>query len=136
MELRARGWFIRAAAREVGVSPTSGANCARGHNVYRNGVVVGFVAPLDRLAVRKISSRYLSQDERIEIADLRQSGPSLRAIGSRLGSDVRRRRRSHGSCGATRLPVAGIARSTPINVPPCGGRACQVVRVSECFVIG
>jgi hypothetical protein len=42
-------------------------------------------APLDRLAVRQISSRYLSQDERIEIADLRQSELSLRAIAGRLG---------------------------------------------------
>ncbi|MGV0740734.1 helix-turn-helix domain-containing protein, partial [Mycobacterium syngnathidarum] len=40
---------------------------------------------MDRLAVRQISSRYLSQDERIEIADLRQSGLSLRAIAARLG---------------------------------------------------
>lgn len=70
MELRARGWSVRAAAREVGVSRSSGTNLARGHKVYRNGVVVGFVAPLDRLAVRQISTRYLSQDERIEIADL------------------------------------------------------------------
>jgi IS30 family transposase len=29
--------------------------------------------------------RYLSQDERIEIADLRQSGLSMRAIATRLG---------------------------------------------------
>ena len=36
-------------------------------------------------SVRQISTRYLSQDERIETADLRQSGLSLRAIGSRLG---------------------------------------------------
>ena len=85
MELRARGWSVRAAAREVGVSRSSGTNWARGHNVYRNGVGVGFVAPLDRLAVRQISPRYLSQDERIEIADLRKSGLSLRAIAARLG---------------------------------------------------
>jgi IS30 family transposase len=81
MELRGRGWRVRAAAREVGVSRSSGANWSPGHKVYRNGVVVGFVAPLDRLAVRQISSRYLSQDERIEIADLRQSGLSVRAAG-------------------------------------------------------
>jgi IS30 family transposase len=85
MDLRARGWSICAAAREVGVSRSSGANWARGHKVYRNGVVVGFVAPLDRLAVRQISTRYLTQDERIEIADLRQSGLTLRAIAARLG---------------------------------------------------
>lgn len=84
MELRARGWSVRAAAREVGVSRSSGTNWARGHKVYRNGVVIGFVAPLDRLAVRQISTRYLSEDERIEIADLRRSGLSLRAIAQKL----------------------------------------------------
>ena len=85
MELRARGWSVSASAREVGVSRTCGANWARGYKTYRNGVVVGFVAPLDRLAVRPISSRYLSQDERVEIADLRRAGLSMRAIADRLG---------------------------------------------------
>jgi IS30 family transposase len=84
MELRARGWSAWAAAREVGVSRTCGANWSRGYKTYRNGAVVGFVAPLDRLAVRQISTRYLTQDERIEIADLRRSGLSVRAIATRL----------------------------------------------------
>jgi len=74
MELRERGWSIRAAAREVGVSRSSGNNWASGQKVYRKGEVVGFVPPLDRLLVRRISARFLSQDERIEIADLRRAG--------------------------------------------------------------
>ncbi len=69
----------------MGVSRTSGNNWSRGYKVYRNGQVVGFVSPLDRLAVRGISTRYLSQDERIEIADLRQCGLSIREIASQLG---------------------------------------------------
>ncbi|MDQ3715247.1 MAG: helix-turn-helix domain-containing protein, partial [Actinomycetota bacterium] len=40
---------------------------------------------LERLAVRQISPRFLSQDERIEIADLRQAGWSIRRIAGRLG---------------------------------------------------
>jgi transposase, IS30 family len=85
--LRARGWSMLAAAREVGVSRTAGANWARGYKTYRNGQAVGFVAPLDRLAVRAISIRYLSQDERIEIADLHRTGSSIRrtAIVTSLG---------------------------------------------------
>ena len=51
MEPRARGWSVRAAAREVGVSRSSGSSWLRGHKTYRNGVVVGFGTPLDRLAV-------------------------------------------------------------------------------------
>src|SRR5215469_15330574 len=74
-----------AAAREVGVSRSTGKNWSRGYKVYRRGQVVGFVPPLDRLAVRQVSARYLSQDERIEIADLRQAGLSIRQIADRLG---------------------------------------------------
>ena len=74
-----------AAAREVGVSRTTGNNWARGWKTYRHGKVVGFVPALDRLAVREISSRFLSQDERIEIADLHRSGQSIRQIAIRLG---------------------------------------------------
>ena len=59
-------------------SRTTGKNWARGYKTYRHGQVVGFVAPLERLAVRSISVRFLSQDERIEIADLRHTGFSIR----------------------------------------------------------
>lgn len=85
LELRARGWSVRAAAREVGVSRSAATNWTRGYKVFRNGVEVKFVPPLDRLEVREISPRFLSQDERIEIADLRRCGLSMRAIASRLG---------------------------------------------------
>jgi hypothetical protein len=47
--------------------------------------VTGFVPALDRLAVREISGRFLSQDERIEIADLRRAGLSIRQVSGRLG---------------------------------------------------
>jgi transposase, IS30 family len=84
MELRERGWSVDAAAREVGVSRSAGSNWAYGYKTYRGGEVVGFVPPLDRLSVREISARFLSQDERIEIADLRRSGCSLREIARQL----------------------------------------------------
>jgi transposase, IS30 family len=85
MELRERGWSIHAAAREIGGSRTAGNNWARGYKTYRQGQAVGFVPALERLAVRQISARYLSQDERIEIADLRHAGCSMRQIAQRLG---------------------------------------------------
>ncbi|MEP6697845.1 MAG: IS30 family transposase, partial [Pseudonocardiales bacterium] len=85
MELRERGWSIRAATREVGVARTTGRNWACGHKTYRNGEVVGFVPPLERLVVHHVSPRCLSQDERIEIADLRQAGLSVREIALKLG---------------------------------------------------
>ena len=84
MELRERGWSILAAAREVGVSRTTWNNWSRGYKTYRHGQVDGLV-PLERLAVRQISSRFLSEEERIEIADLRHAGLSIRQIAQRLG---------------------------------------------------
>jgi IS30 family transposase len=85
MELRERGWSILAAAREIGVSRTTGNNWSRGYKTYRHGQVIGFVPALERLAVRQISSRFVSQEERIEIADLRHAGWSIRQIAQRLG---------------------------------------------------
>jgi hypothetical protein len=90
MELRERGWSILAAAAEVGVSRTTGNNWSRGYKTYRHGQVVGFVSALERLAVRQISPRFLSQEERIEIADLRHAGfkhPSDRASAGSGGLD-------------------------------------------------
>ena len=85
MKLRARGWSISAAGREVEVSRTSANNWARGYKTYRRGEAVGFVPALDRLTVRQISDRYLSEQERIDIADLRRSGLSIRGIAAELG---------------------------------------------------
>jgi transposase, IS30 family len=84
MQLRERGWSIAPAAREVGVSRTAGNNWSRGYKVYRKGQVVRFVSPLDRLAAREISPRYLSQDERVAIADLRHAGLIIRQIAQQI----------------------------------------------------
>jgi transposase, IS30 family len=115
------GGVCRAAAREVGVSRTAGANWSRGYKTYRNGVVVGFVPPLDRLAVREVSSRYLSQDERIEIADLRQSGLSLRAIAARLDrapSTISRELRRNAAAGRGYRPFDAHRRATGRRARP------------------
>jgi len=45
---------------------------------------VGFVAALDRLDLREISGRFLSEDERIQLAGLHRDGLSVRAIARRL----------------------------------------------------
>lgn len=58
MEFRAQGWSIRGAGREVGVSRTAANNWARGYTVFRGGVAVAFVEPLDRPEVREISPRF------------------------------------------------------------------------------
>jgi len=99
MQLLARGWTSAAARREVGISRSGAANWRRGYKVYRDGVVVGFVPPLDPLTVSPISPRFLSQQERLEIADLRRAGLGVRAIAAKLGrspSTVSRERTRNG----------------------------------------
>jgi transposase, IS30 family len=64
----------------VGVSRTAGHNWAYGYKTYRSGKVVGLVPALDRLAVRQISCRYLSQEERTEIADRHHAKVGVREI--------------------------------------------------------
>lgn len=72
---------------------------------------------LERLAVRQVSPRFLSQDERIEIADLRQAGLSVREIALKVGrapSTISRELRRNAS--GRRV----IARSRRIEWQPRG----------------
>jgi IS30 family transposase len=108
------------------VARTTGTNWACGYKTYRNGEVVGFVPALERLAVRQISSRFLSQDERIEIADLRHAGLSIRQIATRLSRapstisrELRRNgrgRRGYRPFDAHRHATARRARQHPRRV--------------------
>jgi transposase, IS30 family len=115
VELRERGWSILAAAREVGVSRTTGNNWSRGYKTYRHGQVTGFVPALERLAVRQVSARYLAQDERIEIADLRHAGVSIRQIAGQLGrapSTISRELRRNAASDAGYRPFEAHRRAT------------------------
>jgi transposase, IS30 family len=114
MELRERGRTILAAAREAGVSRTAGNNWSRGYKTYRQGRVTGFVPALERLAVRDISGRFLSQDERIEIADLRHAGLSIRQIADQLrrAPSTISSSTTPASCGGHRARSGGTRRRT------------------------
>lgn len=79
-----RGWSVYAARQEVGVLRTTGANWSRGYKVYQNREVVAHVPALDPLLLAPISDRFLSQDERLEMADVRPLGHSIRAIAEAL----------------------------------------------------
>lgn len=83
MELRARGWPIAAAGREVGVSRKAAAYWAGGYKIYGDGQAAGFVDPLDSLAVRAISP---------DFALSRRYGVTALEVGeefSHVGWDVR-----------------------------------------------
>jgi IS30 family transposase len=70
MELLAQGVPLRVACLEVGVSRSAGQIWKNGTTVRRRDGTVKVVPPLEPLAVRSISPRFLSEDERVRIADM------------------------------------------------------------------
>jgi IS30 family transposase len=85
LELLAQGWTVRSAGKKLGISRSSGNRWKNGWLVRQKDGTVKFVPPLDPLAVRTISPRFLSEGERIEIADLASRGLGPTAIGHALG---------------------------------------------------
>jgi len=71
-ELIRQGWSAQAASLAVGVSPSCGSLWF---------IDAGRVSFIDR----PISSRYLSQDNRIEIADGLAAGEPVKSIAARIG---------------------------------------------------
>jgi IS30 family transposase len=115
MELRERRLSIDAAAHEVGVSRSAGRNWAMGYHTYRHGEVVGFVPPLDRLEVREVRPRFVSEDERVQIADLHRAGVTGREIVRRLGratSTISRELRRNATPGKGYRPFDAHRRAT------------------------
>jgi IS30 family transposase len=85
LELLAQGWSVRGACRELGIDRSSGNTWKNGSMVRRNDGTVKFVPPLEPLSVRIISPRFLSEDERVQIADLARRGLGPTAIGQVMG---------------------------------------------------
>lgn len=85
VELMSQGWSLRAACVEVGVSRSAGQRWKNGARVRRPDGTVLVVPPLEPLAVRQISPRFLSEDERMKIADLASRGLGPTAIGREVG---------------------------------------------------
>ena len=84
LKLLARGWALAAARREVGISRSASRNWRNGHAVRLKDGTVRFVPPLDPLTTTAISSRFLSEAERVEIADRHHAGETARAIAAAM----------------------------------------------------
>src|SRR4051812_24129062 len=85
LELLAQGWTVRGACQELGIGRSTGQIWKNGTVVRRKDGTVKVVPPLEPLAVRVISARFLSEGERVQIADLASRGLGPTAIGSMLG---------------------------------------------------
>lgn len=113
MELPARGVPLRVAAIEVGVSRSAAQIWKNGTTVRRKDGTVK-VPPLEPHAVRRISPRFLSEEERVRIADMASRGDGPTVIGQAWEGP---RQRSAVSCAATCMPLGSTARSTPRSPP-------------------
>lgn len=132
------GMTVAEAAREAGVHVRTGRDWARGIVKTRNrrftfdGVLVWSTPGRPKPPPpeqRVISSRYLSVDERIEVADLHRAGLSMRQIGRRLhrsASTISRelRRNTHPDSGEYR-PWAAHRRSVIRRARPKMGKIAQ-----------
>jgi transposase, IS30 family len=85
--LIAQGFNNSEACRIAGISRRTGKRWRHGRAIMtRDGRKLHYPAVITTGAVRReISPRYLSEDERVQIADLRQAGAGVRAIAERLG---------------------------------------------------
>ena len=141
LELLNQGMTASQASREVGVNVRTGRDWAKGIVKSKNrrytfdGVLVwsapGYAKPPPE--ERVISARYLSVEDRMEIADLRRQKFSVRQIAARLGRDpstISRelRRNAHPGSGDYR-PWAAQRRAAVRRARPNPGRS---VRTRSC----
>jgi len=82
--LMRRGMNNVQACRAVGISRKTGTRWRLGRTEHKNGHRRTY-APVGTSAIPPISSRYLSEPERVRIADLRRLGWTIRAIADDLG---------------------------------------------------
>ena len=119
--LIARGVSSAQASRSVGINPRTGKRWRKGRKVLTSSGRVLEYAPVITAHPRTgPSDRALSQDERIQIADLRSDGLSIRQVAGRLGRaastvsrELRRHAREDGSYRpfeAHRQALKGLAR--------------------------
>jgi len=85
LELMSQGWTMRAACVELGISRSTAHIWKNGTTVRRQDGSVKVVPPLEPLALRQISPRFLSEKERIQIGDMASTGMGPTAIGELLG---------------------------------------------------
>ena len=88
MEMIAKGVSVRAACRELGIARSGAHRWLHGATVILKDGRVKRLEPLDRIIAWKISPRYLSEAERIRIADLLAQGVSASQIARELGRAV------------------------------------------------
>jgi transposase-like protein len=109
--LIARGVSYAEACRVVGINRRTGKRWRHGRTITSgSGRRLHYAPVVDVKRKREISARFLSEDERVRIADLRRAGEGVRAIAREVGrspATVSRelRRNADASSGTYRPPA-------------------------------
>jgi IS30 family transposase len=82
--LIARGTSCAEACRIVGINPRTGKRWRHGRTITSSGGAKLHYPPVISARKQVISERYLSEDERVRIADLRRAGLGVRAVAAKL----------------------------------------------------
>jgi IS30 family transposase len=127
-----QGFTSLEACRIVGINPRTGKRWRHGRTVVaKDGRKLHYAAVITRGAVvrREISDRYLSEQERVLIADLRAAGAGVRTIAERMGRSPstisRELRRNRGPGSGRYRPFAAhklaVQRRAPPRIRCCAG---------------
>lgn len=73
------------ACRMVGINPRTGKRWRNGRRITSGGRVLDLPAVITNAPTKQYSPRYLSEDERVHLADLRQEGRTVRDAAALLG---------------------------------------------------
>lgn len=123
IELTRQGVSISEACRVVSVNRKTGSRWKNGRTAVTPDGTIRRYAPIADVVMTEISVRFLSEDERIRIADLRRSGVSLRMIAAELDrspSTISREvRRNTGAAGIYRpFHAHKLARKRRVRTRP------------------
>lgn len=79
-ELIAEGVPSARACRIVGIHPRTGKSWRNGRRIMSGGRVLDLPPVITSVAEKHYSPRYLSEEERVRLADLRREGRTMREI--------------------------------------------------------
>lgn len=84
-KLIAEGVPSARACRMVGIHPRTGKRWRNGRRITSGGLVLDLPPVITTAPQKRYSARYLSEDERVRLADLRREGRTMREIAALMG---------------------------------------------------
>lgn len=119
--------------RQLGIGRKTGSNWRNGHYARDPSGARRYYPPIVEVRASVISARFLSEDERVQIADLRKTGAGVRQIASLLGRSAstvsRELRRNATKAGGYRpFHAHRLARNRRSRVRPSKIAANAVLR--------